>query len=109
MKYFITALTVSEATLIGGFLLLATTFSEPAHANTACDEWANFAKIVTYKGRESGITREQTKRNAVLFSPNPSENVIALTWIDYVYDNPDVGPVDVWHHVYNQCLTTSAI
>ncbi len=107
MKYFIAALTVSEAALIGGFLLIASAF--PAHAGTACDEWANFAKIVTYKGRDSGIPRETAKDNAVLFSPNPSENVIALTWIDYVYDNPDIGPVEVWHSVYAQCLTTSGV
>jgi hypothetical protein len=102
MKYFIAFLTASEAALIGGFLLLASAF--PAHAETSCDEWANFAKIVTFKGRDTGIPIEQIKRSAEINSPNPSENETAFKWIDFVYDNPDMLPVDVWHNVYAQCL-----
>lgn len=75
----------------------------------SCDGWANFAKIVTYKGREQGVPREQVKRLAEQNSPNPSENQTAFKWIDYVYDNPDTSPVQIWKDVYAQCLVKHSI
>ena len=74
-----------------------------AHAETPCDEWANFAKIVTYKGRDAGLSRDDVKASAVTNSPNHTEDQTALKYIDYVYDNPDVSAKNIWIEVYKQC------
>ena len=87
--------------LIAALLL---SVSLTAQADTPCDEWANFTKIITYRFRDAGeysVTevQEELKRTR---GRDPEIN-IALGWIGYSYAHPELSPVQIWNGVYTLC------
>ena len=85
---------------------LLLTVSLTAHAETPCDEWANFTKIITFKFRDMGeysVTEVQDELKRTK-GKDPEVN-IALGWIGYTYAHPELNPVQIWNSVYEICLS----
>lgn len=80
-------------------LLLA---SNVAYAETPCDEWANFSKIIAYKWRDIYSAEEVEKEVRKANGQDP-EIELAVFWVRFVYANKALTPVDTWKEVYKLC------
>lgn len=86
--------------LIAALLLLV---SLTAQADTPCDEWANFAKIITYRFRDTGKTEKEVKNELIRTMGDNAEIEQALGWVGYTYANPKLNPIQIWEGVYTAC------
>lgn len=86
--------------LIASLLL---TVSLTAQADTPCDEWANFAKIITYRFRDTGKTEKEVKDELIRTMGKDKEIDYALGWVGYLYANPDLNAIKIWEGVYTAC------
>jgi len=86
--------------LIAALLL---SISLTAHAETPCDEWANFAKIITYRFRDTGKTEKEVKTELIRTMGDNAEIEQALGWVGYAYANPKLNPIEIWEGVYTAC------
>jgi len=84
-------------------LLFFILFSVSANA-VECDEWANFTKIITYRGRDKGVDIQVVKRNLEEgeMKGNPDMST-ALNLVDYSYAHPELDSVQIWNAVYSNC------
>lgn len=86
--------------LIAALLL---TVSLTAQAQTPCDEWANFTKIITYRFRDTGKTEKEVKNELIRTMGDNAEIDQALGWVGYAYANPKLNPIQIWEGVYTAC------
>ena len=86
--------------LIAALLL---TVSLTAQADTPCDEWANFTKIITYRFRDTGKTEKEVKDELIRTMGKDKEIDQALGWVGYAYANPKLNPIQIWEDVYTAC------
>ena len=86
--------------LIAALLL---SVSLTAHAETPCDEWANFAKIITYRFRDTGKTEKEVKTELIRTMGDNAEIDQALGWVGYAYANPNLNAIQIWEGVYTAC------
>ena len=86
--------------LIAALLL---SVSLTAHAETPCDEWANFAKIITYRFRDTGKTEKEVKTELIRTIGDNAEIDQALGWVGYAYANPNLNAIQIWEGVYTAC------
>lgn len=86
--------------LISALLL---TVSLTAQAQTPCDEWANFTKIITYRFRDTGKTEKEVKNELIRTMGDNAEIDQALGWVGYAYANPKLNPIQIWEGVYTAC------
>ena len=86
--------------LIAALLL---TVSLTAQAQTPCDEWANFTKIITYRFRDTGKTEKEVKNELIRTMGDNAEIDQALGWVGYTYANPKLNPIQIWEGVYTAC------
>jgi hypothetical protein len=77
--------------------------ADAAGTGTQCDEWANFTKIITYRFRDDGQTREKVKQELERVMGKHPDIGIGLSWIDYSYDHPETDPVTMWENVFSEC------
>jgi hypothetical protein len=86
--------------LIAALLL---SVSLTAHAETPCDEWANFTKIITYRFRDTGKTEKEVKNELIRTMGDNAEIEQALGWVGYAYANPKLNAIQIWEGVYTAC------
>lgn len=84
-------------------------------AETACPDWANFTKVVTYRVRDNGIPLAQAKAQMTSDAANfkeldSAELPKALAWMDYSYEHPEVtDPNKMWEMAYEECKAQKII
>lgn len=88
---------------------LLLTVSLTAQAQTPCDEWANFTKIITYRFRDTGKTEKEVKNELIRTMGDNAEINQALGWIGYTYAHPELNPVQVWDSVYSLCSSKGTL
>lgn len=86
--------------------LLLSVYCLSANAETPCDEWANFAKIITYRFRDvGGHTVTEVQDELKKSRGNDPEIDKALGWIGYSFAHPELSPVQIWEGVYTMCTS----
>jgi len=84
--------------------ILALSISLPASAETLCDEWANFSKIIAYHVRDDlHKTRKESEAELRAKMGTHPEIEVAVFWLNYAYNHPELNYVDLWKSVYKQC------
>ena len=73
------------------------------YGTTACDEWANFTKIITFKFRDVGYSNAQVKEELLRVMGQNNEISTALVLVDYTYTNDKLDAEAIWHGVYEGC------
>jgi len=74
-------------------------------ANAACDDWADFTKIITYKFRDNGFTENEVKAKLTRAMAGNAELPIAYNWIAYTYAHTDLTDRQIWNAVYSKCIS----
>ena len=85
------------------------TYCLAANADTPCDEWANFTKIITYRFRDTGKTEKEVKNELIRTMGENAEIDKALGWVGYTFANPKLTPVQIWEGVYLACSSSPTL
>lgn len=84
-------------------LALLLSVSLTAQAETSCDEWANFTKIITYRLRDTNKPEKDVVYDLKSTMGKDPEIDVALKWVALSYANPNLDPIELWEKVYAVC------
>jgi hypothetical protein len=87
--------------------LILLLLANSAFAETQCDEWANFSKIIAYRMRDGVADIPPQKLQDVVLKvkeQNLPDVDKAIVWVNYVYAHPNVSPIQIWKDVYQACI-----